>query len=140
MKLLIIITINGFVIIVNFHNRFNKALTEIFQFRRALQFSTKHKAAAWPDNEAPYSLFRLVPSCKSQLFSGVKLTLYQGLYDVVIRNGALCGAVLDMLHHHVVVSNINNPNSINPIDIDEMIGEESGEPYVKVKIQQGSCT
>jgi hypothetical protein len=68
------------------------------------------------------------------LFSGVKLTLYQGLYDVVVRNGALCGAVLDMLHHHIVVSNINNPNSINPIDIDEMMGEESGEPYVKVKI------
>ena len=62
----------------------------------------------------------------------MKLTLYQGLYEVVVRNGALCGAVLDMLHHHVVVSNINNPNSINPIDIDEMIGEESGEPYVKV--------
>jgi hypothetical protein len=70
---------------------------------------------------------------KSVIFVGVKLTLYQGLYEVVVRNGALCGAVLDMLHHHVVVSNINNPNSINPIDIDGMIGEESGEPYVKVK-------
>jgi len=35
-KLMIIIAINRFVIIVNFHNRFNKALTEIFQFRRAL--------------------------------------------------------------------------------------------------------
>jgi len=35
-KLTILIVINGFVIIVNFHNRFHKALTEIFQFRRAL--------------------------------------------------------------------------------------------------------
>jgi len=35
-KLTIIIAINHFVIIVNFHNRFDKALTEIFQFRMAL--------------------------------------------------------------------------------------------------------
>jgi len=35
-KLTIIIMINRFVIIVNFHNCFDKALTEIFQFRRAL--------------------------------------------------------------------------------------------------------
>ncbi len=31
-----IIAINRFVIIVNFHNRFDKALTEIFQFLMAL--------------------------------------------------------------------------------------------------------
>jgi len=36
MKLTIIIAINCFVIIVNFRNRFDKALTEIFQFRMAL--------------------------------------------------------------------------------------------------------
>jgi len=36
MKLMIIIVINCFVIIFNFHNCFEKALTEIFQFRRAL--------------------------------------------------------------------------------------------------------
>ncbi len=36
MKLTIIITINYFVIIVNFRNRFDKALTEIFQFCMAL--------------------------------------------------------------------------------------------------------
>ncbi len=35
-KLTIIIAINCFIIIVNFRNRFDKALTEIFQFRRAL--------------------------------------------------------------------------------------------------------
>jgi len=35
-KLTIIIAINSFVIIVNFRNRFNKALREIFQFCRAL--------------------------------------------------------------------------------------------------------
>jgi len=35
-KLIIIITINRFIIIVNFRNRFAKALTEIFQFRRPL--------------------------------------------------------------------------------------------------------
>jgi hypothetical protein len=35
-KLTIIIAINYFVIIVNFYNRFDKALAEIFQFRRAL--------------------------------------------------------------------------------------------------------
>ena len=64
--------------------------------------------------------------------SGVKLTLYQGLYEVVVRNGALCGAVLDMLHHHVILSGINRPNSINPIDLDEIITEEGGEPLVKV--------
>jgi len=33
---MIIIAINRFVIIVNFRNRFDKALTEIFQFWRAL--------------------------------------------------------------------------------------------------------
>jgi hypothetical protein len=36
MKLTIIIEINRFIIIINFHNCFFKALTEIFQFRRAL--------------------------------------------------------------------------------------------------------
>jgi len=36
MKPTIIIMIDHFVIIVNFHNRFDKALTEIFQFCRAL--------------------------------------------------------------------------------------------------------
>jgi len=36
MKLMIIIAINRFIIIVNFHNHFDKAITEIFQFRRAL--------------------------------------------------------------------------------------------------------
>jgi len=36
MKLTIIIAINCFFVIVNFHNHFDKALTEIFQFRRAL--------------------------------------------------------------------------------------------------------
>ncbi len=35
-KLTIIIVINRFVLIVNFCNRFDKALTEIFQFCRAL--------------------------------------------------------------------------------------------------------
>jgi len=35
-KLTIIIVINGFVIMVNFCNHFDKALTEIFQFCRAL--------------------------------------------------------------------------------------------------------
>ncbi len=37
-KLTIIIAINRFVIIVNFHNRCDKALMEIFQFCRALQY------------------------------------------------------------------------------------------------------
>jgi hypothetical protein len=36
MKLTIIIAINRFIIIVNFRNRFDKALMEIFQFRIAL--------------------------------------------------------------------------------------------------------
>jgi len=35
-KLRIIISINLFVLIINFRNCFDKALTEIFQFRRAL--------------------------------------------------------------------------------------------------------
>jgi len=42
MKLTIIIAINHFVIMVNFCNRFDKALTEIFQFCRAL-LSIEHK-------------------------------------------------------------------------------------------------
>jgi len=37
MKLTIIIAINRFIIIVNFRNHFDKALAEIFQFRRALE-------------------------------------------------------------------------------------------------------
>jgi len=37
-KLMIIIAINHFIIIVNFHCSFDKALAEIFQFRRALVF------------------------------------------------------------------------------------------------------
>jgi len=36
---MIIIAINRFIKIVNFHNRFDKALTEIFQFCRALVFT-----------------------------------------------------------------------------------------------------
>jgi len=40
-KLTIIMAINCLVIIVNFRNRFDKALTEIFQFRRAL-FYIRH--------------------------------------------------------------------------------------------------
>jgi len=35
-RLIIIIAINPFIIIVNFHNHFVKALTEIFQFWRAI--------------------------------------------------------------------------------------------------------
>jgi len=34
-----IIAINRFVSFVNFHNRFDKALTKILQFRRALNFT-----------------------------------------------------------------------------------------------------
>jgi len=39
MKLAIIIAINCFVSFVNSHNRFDKALTEIFQFRMALMIT-----------------------------------------------------------------------------------------------------
>jgi len=48
-KLRIIIVINRFVIIGNFCNRFDKVLTEIFQFRRALvqTFSPYHHLISW---------------------------------------------------------------------------------------------
>jgi len=39
-KLMIIVVINCFVIIINFRNHFDKALTEIFQFCRALYLTT----------------------------------------------------------------------------------------------------
>jgi hypothetical protein len=38
-----------------------------------------------------------------------------------------------MLYHHVINTGINNENAVSPIDIDRMIGEEGGEPYVKVR-------
>ena len=39
-----------------------------------------------------------------------------------------------MLHNHVITSGYNNPNSIVPIDLDDVIGEEAGEPFVKVSL------
>jgi len=42
MKLTIIIAINRFVLSVIFHNHFDKALTEIFQFRMALIMIIPH--------------------------------------------------------------------------------------------------
>jgi hypothetical protein len=39
-----------------------------------------------------------------------------------------------MLHQHVIMSGLNNPNSVVPIDLDDVIGEDSGEPFVKVII------
>lgn len=67
-------------------------------------------------------------------FSGVKLNLYQGLPDVIVRNSALCGAILDMLYRHAVVLGINRPNAICPIDFDDTIYESGFVAQVKVSI------
>ncbi len=68
------------------------------------------------------------------IFPGVKLTLYQGLPDVIVRNSALCGAILDMLYRHAVVLGINRPNAICPIDFDDMIIEDGFVAQVKVSV------
>jgi len=47
---MIIIAIKNYVLIVNFRNHLYKALTEIFQFRRAL-LVTKQSNNDWMNNE-----------------------------------------------------------------------------------------
>ena len=52
----------------------------------------------------------------------VKLTLYQGLYDVICKNPELCLSILDMLHHHAFINNLYEEDAF--IDWSKMIGED----------------
>lgn len=60
----------------------------------------------------------------------VRMALYRGLYDVVVRNPELCPAVLLMLYQHAVAGKLNNVNALSPVDIEEVVVEDDGEPLV----------
>ena len=60
----------------------------------------------------------------------VKMTLYQGLHDVVGRNPEICVAVLDMLYAHAVQLKITSEDESNPIDVDSMIALKSDDVFI----------
>lgn len=64
---------------------------------------------------------------------GVRMSLYRGLYDVVVRNPELCPKVLQMLYQHAVRHGLDNAkNALCPIDIGSLVIEENGQAIVKV--------
>lgn len=64
---------------------------------------------------------------------GVRMSLYQGLYDVVVRNPELCPKILQMLYQHALSHGLNNVNnSICPIDVNEMVSVQDGKAEIKV--------
>lgn len=63
---------------------------------------------------------------------GVRMSLYQGLYDVVVRNPELCPKMLEMLYQHAVQHNLANPDAICPVNINEIVIDKDGEAVVVV--------
>ena len=60
----------------------------------------------------------------------VRMSLYQGLHDVVGRNPEICVGVLDMLYSHAIELRITNEDAINPVDVDSMIAKKGNDVFV----------
>ena len=65
---------------------------------------------------------------------GVRMSLYRGLYDVVVKNPELCLKVLQLLHQHALKHELNNMDMVCPIDIDEIVIEEKNGSQVTVVV------
>ena len=65
---------------------------------------------------------------------GVRMSLYQGLYDVVVRNPELCPKVLQILYQHALKHHLDNTNALCPIDIHEIVIEQDNEAVVVVSL------
>ena len=62
--------------------------------------------------------------------AAVRMSLYQGLHDVVGRNPELCVGVLDMLYSHAIELKITSEDAVNPIDIDSMIAKTGNDVFI----------
>ncbi len=63
----------------------------------------------------------------------VRMSLYQGLYDVVVRNHELCPKVLQMLYQHAVKQGLTNAAaSICPVDVSDIVSLQDGAVLIKV--------
>ena len=64
----------------------------------------------------------------------VRMSLYRGLYDVVVRNPELCPKILQMLYQHAVQAGLTRTDGLCPIDITELVREVDGVPTIKVSV------
>ncbi len=55
------------------------------------------------------------------------MSLYQGLYDVIVKNPDLTPKILQLLNQHADNLNLNNPNSMVAMDLGEAVFEDDGE-------------
>ena len=65
---------------------------------------------------------------------GVRMSLYRGLYDVVVKNPELCLKVLQLLYQHALKHELDNMDMACPIDIDEIVIEEKNGSQVTVVV------
>ena len=63
---------------------------------------------------------------------GVRMSLYQGLYDVVIRNPELCPKILQMMYQHAISTGLTRSDAICPVDILEVVKEKDGHANIHV--------
>ena len=61
---------------------------------------------------------------------GVRMSLYQGLYDVVVKNPELCPKVLQLLHQHATKHRLYNTDAICCIDVHDIAIEQDNEAIV----------
>ena len=66
--------------------------------------------------------------------AGVRMSLYQGLYEVICKNPELCPKVLQMFYQHAVRHGLCNNEAICPIDIFDIVQEKDGTATVMVRI------
>ena len=66
--------------------------------------------------------------------AGVRMSLYQGFYDVILKNPELCPKVLQMFYQHAARHGLFNTDAICPIDIMDIVREKDGTATVIVSL------